>query len=257
MTWVIEQTRPIFRANHQRSQVRTKKKSAYRDAALRRVRQLRPCTCQEGLPPWSGGPCAFHEMRRRPIIDRLARWMSRADRKEKETKTKPIPVILESPYAGDLERNVAYARAAMRDSLLRGEAPFASHLLYTQPGVLADDLPKERERGIEAGLAIGDLFTKTVVYEDFGLSQGMLRGVERAQEVRRPVEYRNIDFHWEESNWRQPEGLLLDHEEEATVFLQRHKHPVSWEGWRATAWHLAGFLDDAMQALERRKEKQS
>ena len=31
-------------------------------------------------------------------------------------------VILESPYAGDIERNVAYARACLRDSLLRGEA---------------------------------------------------------------------------------------------------------------------------------------
>ena len=28
-------------------------------------------------------------------------------------------VILESPYVGDIEKNVAYARAAVRDSLLR------------------------------------------------------------------------------------------------------------------------------------------
>ncbi len=47
-------------------------------------------------------------------------------------------VILESPYGGtpeEVERNVKYARACLRDCLLRGEAPFASHLLYTQPGV--------------------------------------------------------------------------------------------------------------------------
>ena len=43
-------------------------------------------------------------------------------------------VIFESPYAGNVEENVAYARAAVRDSLLRGELPIASHLLYTQPG---------------------------------------------------------------------------------------------------------------------------
>lgn len=42
-------------------------------------------------------------------------------------------VILESPYAGNIEKNVAYARACVRDSLSRGEAPIASHLLYTQP----------------------------------------------------------------------------------------------------------------------------
>ena len=40
-------------------------------------------------------------------------------------------VIVESPYAGDVAANVEYARAAVADCLRRGEAPFASHLLYT------------------------------------------------------------------------------------------------------------------------------
>ena len=60
-------------------------------------------------------------------------------------------VILESPYAGDVEANVAYARACLLDSLRRGEAPIASHLLYTQ--VLDDTVPEERALGIGAGLA--------------------------------------------------------------------------------------------------------
>lgn len=55
-----------------------------------------------------------------------------------------ILVLLESPYAGNVELNVTYARACMRDCLKRGEAPFASHLLYTQPGVLDDLVPNER-----------------------------------------------------------------------------------------------------------------
>lgn len=46
-----------------------------------------------------------------------------------------IFVIVESPYAGDVERNTAYARAAVRDCLMRGEAPFASHLLYMAYGI--------------------------------------------------------------------------------------------------------------------------
>lgn len=62
-------------------------------------------------------------------------------------------VILESPYAGDVEKHVAYARACVRDSLSRGEAPIASHLLYTQPGILRDEVSKERQWGIDAGLA--------------------------------------------------------------------------------------------------------
>lgn len=46
-------------------------------------------------------------------------------------------VIVESPYAGEVEANVTYARACVRDCVLRGEAPIASHLLFTQPGSCA------------------------------------------------------------------------------------------------------------------------
>jgi hypothetical protein len=45
-------------------------------------------------------------------------------------------VILESPYAGDIDANVAYARACVRDAVMRGDAPIATHLLLTQPGIL-------------------------------------------------------------------------------------------------------------------------
>lgn len=102
-------------------------------------------------------------------------------------------VILESPFAGDVERNVAYARRAMRDCLLRGEAPFASHLLYTQPGVLDDDVPEERAMGIEAGLCWGTAAADaTVVYADHGISRGMQMGIDRAKAEGRPVEWRSL-----------------------------------------------------------------
>lgn len=109
---------------------------------------------------------------------------------------KPV-VIVESPYAGDIERNVAYARAALRDCLLRGEVPFASHLLYTQPGVLRDEVPAERELGISAGLELAGRAEKTVVYTDLGISRGMTLGMANAQVRGRPVEYRTLpDFVW-------------------------------------------------------------
>lgn len=101
-------------------------------------------------------------------------------------------VILESPYAGDVERNVAYARRALRDSLLRGEAPIASHLLYTQPGVLDDTIAEERALGIDAGLAWGIGADATVVYADLGISKGMEYGIARARREGRAVEYRSI-----------------------------------------------------------------
>ncbi len=101
-------------------------------------------------------------------------------------------VILESPYAGNVETNTRYARACLRDCLLRGEYPIASHLLYTQSGVLDDDKPDERALGIEAGLAWGAKADATVVYSDLGVSAGMVHGIENAYSATRPVEFRNI-----------------------------------------------------------------
>lgn len=101
-------------------------------------------------------------------------------------------VILESPYAGEVDRNVAYARRAMADCLHRDEAPFASHLLYTQPGVLDDAVPQERHQGIEAGLSWGRCAESTVVYTDLGLTSGMRAGIQRAIDEGRPVEYRTL-----------------------------------------------------------------
>lgn len=103
-------------------------------------------------------------------------------------------VILESPYAAGggrtVEENVAYARACLRDSVLRGEAPIASHLLFTQPGVLDDEIPEERELGIQAGLAWGHEAEATVVYVDHGVSRGMRYGIERAKKEGRTIEMR-------------------------------------------------------------------
>jgi hypothetical protein len=105
--------------------------------------------------------------------------------------TVPI-VIVESPYAGDVERNLCYLRAALRDCLLRGEAPFASHGLYTQLGVLDDDIPAEREHGILAGFAFRHAAVLTVVYADLGISHGMELGIADAREHGLPVEYRTL-----------------------------------------------------------------
>lgn len=101
-------------------------------------------------------------------------------------------VILESPFAGSIQRNLTYARRALRDCLLRGEAPFASHLLYTQEDVLDDNVPEERNLGIESGLEWGLVADATVVYKDYGISTGMLLGIQRARINNRPIEYRTI-----------------------------------------------------------------
>ena len=117
---------------------------------------------------------------------------------------KPI-VIVESPYAGDRRRNVAYARACVRDCLLRGEAPYASHLLYTQPGVLEDSIPEERKLGIEAGFAFRECAVRTVVYTDLGYSLGMAQGISDANAKGRPIEYRTLPG-WERALYQAEES---------------------------------------------------
>ncbi len=105
-------------------------------------------------------------------------------------------VILESPYAGvgiaETQDNIKYARECMRDSLERGEAPFASHLLYTQDGILDDSDPHERNKGIMAGLIWGRNAKKTVVYTDRGISKGMQKGIEDAAFYGRHIEFRTL-----------------------------------------------------------------
>lgn len=101
-------------------------------------------------------------------------------------------VIIESPYAGDIEANVHYARQCVRESLCRGEAPIASHLLYTQPFILRDGVPEERAWGIAAGLAWLRVADFTAVYVDHGVSAGMEKGIKAAQDAGREVIYRTL-----------------------------------------------------------------
>lgn len=99
--------------------------------------------------------------------------------------------ILESPYAGEIEANVEYAQKCMHDMLTRGEAPYASHLLYTQPNVLNDDKPDERALGIAAGFAWKHIKgVNTVFYADLGMSRGMEMAVNYCKEHNMPYEIR-------------------------------------------------------------------
>lgn len=80
----------------------------------------------------------------------------------------------------------------MLDCLMRGEAPFASHALYTQPGVLDDENENEREIGINAGLAWHTAADAVVVYGDLGTSRGMRIGIDHAEASGVPVEIRSL-----------------------------------------------------------------
>jgi hypothetical protein len=103
-------------------------------------------------------------------------------------------VIVESPYAGNFWQrylNRRYARACLRDCILRDEAGFASHLLYTQ--VLNDGKRLERRLGMEAGHEWLFVAHICAVYVDRGISEGMLQGIKAADAAGVHVEYRALD----------------------------------------------------------------
>lgn len=110
--------------------------------------------------------------------------------------SKPISII-QSPYKGDIAKNLAYANRCIRDSIERGELPIASHVFYT--GALDDDIPEERETGFCLESALMDLAMQScrgarcVVYTDLGISSGMKRGIETASAKGIQVLFRELD----------------------------------------------------------------
>lgn len=105
-------------------------------------------------------------------------------------------VVIESPLNAVtrelIEDNKLYAKTCVRDSLRRGEAPYASHLFFDQQEILDDMNPEERELGIKAGFAWGEAAEAVVFYVDRGLSPGMLRGFERAMETDADILVRSV-----------------------------------------------------------------
>ncbi len=115
-------------------------------------------------------------------------------------------VCIESPYAGkskdpaecahEVERNLRYLDACKADCLRRGESPYASHGLLTQPGVLDDTIPEQRELGIRAGFAWGEKADMRAVYVDRGISSGMAAGIEEAERLGQDLQFRTLDAVW-------------------------------------------------------------
>jgi hypothetical protein len=102
-----------------------------------------------------------------------------------------LRVIVESPFAGGFA-NVRYSRECIRDCLDRGESPFASHLLYTQKGVLNDNVPDERRKGIEAANGWLEVADHVAVYMDLGITRGMVIGIVKAAKRDKPIHLRWI-----------------------------------------------------------------
>lgn len=97
-------------------------------------------------------------------------------------------VFVCTPYSGDVSRNLAYAKQCMLDSFERGEAPYASHLIY--PQVLDDRDPVSRSLGMSAGKDWLSQSHVLAAYIDNGVSKGMLEEMKAALQMGVPVELR-------------------------------------------------------------------
>lgn len=115
-------------------------------------------------------------------------------------------VVIESPYGSEDEKeqreNIEYRDACILDSLHRGEAPFASHRMYT--GVLNDKVRAERSLGLAAGFQWGDCCDLVAVYQDRGISPGMKLGIERWEVLDKMVVYRTLGKQWAKAEAKKP-----------------------------------------------------
>jgi hypothetical protein len=121
--------------------------------------------------------------------------------------------FIETPFMGknwsEIKRNHNYTKACVSDCLQRGEIPYASHLFFTQRGILDDRVAEERMKGIMAGKDIEEgitiaskydakIYVCTAIYTDLGISSGMALGRDKAEELGRPVVIRTLGDDWEE-----------------------------------------------------------
>jgi 8-oxo-dGTP pyrophosphatase MutT (NUDIX family) len=161
-------------------------------------------------------------------------------------------VVLESPFGTNLDGsradaetirwNLRYARTAMGHCLRNGEAPYASHLLYTQENVLDDAVPEERKLGMEAGFAWQAQSEGAVVYTDLGVTVGMAEGIKRAVGKNLPVEFRSLGEPWLRFERQAAVSLIVRDDlplRVLAVWSPRHK-----------VWSLPGGLVEPGETVE-------
>lgn len=141
-------------------------------------------------------------------------------------------VVLESPFKGGdyytEEENVEYAQRCLKHSLELGESPFASHLLYTQ--ALDDKIPEERRMGIEAGLKFYTIAKRSVIYADHGISDGMLKGIDRAASKPIPLVLRTLNkaSRWHNIDYKSEDLFLNLHKRKKTIVAHVCNNVGAW-----------------------------
>lgn len=105
--------------------------------------------------------------------------MTAIEREERKALRAFRPIVYVcSPYAGDIESNVAAARRYSRFAVESGYIPIAPHLLF--PQFLNDDDPRERELGLFFGNALMSKCSEVWVFGET-ISPGMAAEIRRAR----------------------------------------------------------------------------
>lgn len=99
-------------------------------------------------------------------------------------------VYIASPYAGDIENNIAFAKAACRYAIAQGKTPIAVHLLY--PQILDDSNSIDRTFGLKLGLEVMERCDELWMCGD-QTSAGMLEELEQAKNMSLPIRYLSRD----------------------------------------------------------------
>lgn len=95
-------------------------------------------------------------------------------------------VYIISPYAGEVERNLAFAARCCRLAISQGLTPIAVHMLY--PQILDDEIPEERAAGLRLGLDILRHCGSAWVCGS-RVSQGMDGEIQEARRLDIPLRY--------------------------------------------------------------------
>jgi hypothetical protein len=108
-------------------------------------------------------------------------------------------VIIESPYSGEIQRNIAYAQRAMNNSRTRDEIPMVPHLTWTQHQEAAHyfvgDFDQHfcilgRNTSIQQLKIIRRKVDKVIFMIDYGFSSGMIDALDQCMKEGIPYEER-------------------------------------------------------------------
>lgn len=96
-------------------------------------------------------------------------------------------VYICSPYSGDTERNIKYAKELTAQAIMDGYCPITPHLYI--PLCLNDNEPRERKQGLEIALRLLEQCDLLIVGTRFKISKGMEVEIETAERLGIEVRY--------------------------------------------------------------------